>query len=65
VTVPVNVEKPTKKAFAAAVPLAHQLAQVEFAALAHFGRAGVAQMRVVRPHDDLGGSAALARQVHV
>jgi hypothetical protein len=46
-----------------AVTLAHQLADVQFAACAaHFGGARVAQVRVVRPDDHAGGGTA-PRQV--
>ena len=33
---------------------AHELAEIQFAALAHLRRARVAEVRVVRPDDDLG-----------
>ena len=45
-----------------AVALAHELADVQFAAVGHLGGARVAHVRVVRPHDHPGG-AAVAVQV--
>ena len=45
----------------AAVLLAHELADIPFALYAHMGRPGVAEVRVMRPDDDLRGRAA-ARQ---
>ena len=40
------------------VTLAHKLADVEFPALAHLRRARIAQMRIVRPENELGALAA-------
>ena len=43
--------------------LPHQLPEIELpAALAHLGGAGVPQVRVVRPQDDLGVGAAQLRR---
>src|SRR5262249_20174041 len=42
-----------------AVSLAHQLPEVELALARDVGSTGVAQVRVVRPHDDLGAAVPL------
>jgi hypothetical protein len=44
----------------AAVALAHELADVDFAAASHLGRTGVSQMGVVRPYDHAVGRAGNA-----
>jgi hypothetical protein len=41
----------------AAVALAYEPADVQLAALAHLRGSGVAEMRIVRPDDDLGTPA--------
>ena len=45
--------------------LAHQLAQVPFALVAQLGGARVADVRVVRPHDDAGRTAQAVAQMLV
>src|SRR3989442_8493200 len=44
--------------------LAHELSDVQLAALPHFRRARVTQMRVVCPHDDVRTGAALVEELH-
>ncbi len=48
-----------------AVALAHELADVPLAVVAHLGLAGVAEVRVVRPHGDARRRAAVAAEVGV
>src|SRR3982074_3310513 len=47
----------------AAMALAHELTDIEFATVSHFGGARVAQMRVMRPDDHLRASLVASFEV--
>src|SRR5207248_580017 len=46
----------------AVVTLAHELPNVELARVGHIGIAGVADVRVVLPHDGLGARSVVSHQ---